>query len=141
MKASSFLKNLKRLTKEDLIGIKGLGEVLTENITKFTESDRYEELLGEFEKLEMSNKGLEIKAEARQKSGKLLNKTICITGKFSQSRDQIKTLLENQGGKVVSAVSSNTDYLLAGEDAGSKLEKAKELKVKIVNNLNDLIQN
>src|SRR5439155_25872222 len=55
-----------------------------------------------------------------------------ITGSLSQPRDEIAELIRERGGKVSSAVSKKTSYVLAGEDAGSKLEKAKTLGVKIV---------
>ena len=58
---------------------------------------------------------------------------IAITGKISlMSRDELKNVLMSEGAKVTSSISKNTDYLIAGENAGSKLEKAKTLGVRIV---------
>ena len=58
---------------------------------------------------------------------------IAITGKISpMSRDEIKNLLMLDGAKVTSSISKKTDYLIAGENAGSKLEKAKSLGVRII---------
>ena len=58
---------------------------------------------------------------------------IAITGKISpMSRDEIKNLLMIDGAKVTSSISKKTDYLIAGENAGSKLEKAKSLGVRII---------
>jgi len=62
----------------------------------------------------------------------LVGKTFVITGKLSQPRDHFKTLLEAAGAKVSGSVSKKTDYLLAGEDAGSKLVKAQTLGVTII---------
>ena len=59
-------------------------------------------------------------------------KTFVITGTLSQDRDHFKTLIEKNGGKVSGSVSKNTDYLLAGESAGSKLEKARQLGVAVL---------
>ena len=59
-------------------------------------------------------------------------KTFVITGTLSQDRDHFKTLIEKNGGKVSGSVSKNTDYLLAGEAAGSKLEKARQLGVAVL---------
>ncbi|MDE0837277.1 MAG: NAD-dependent DNA ligase LigA [Akkermansiaceae bacterium] len=62
----------------------------------------------------------------------LSGKTFVITGTLSQSRDHFKDLIEKNGGKVSGSISKNTHYLLAGESAGSKLDKAKSLDVKIL---------
>ena len=62
----------------------------------------------------------------------LSGKTFVITGTLSQSRDHFKELIEQNGGKVSGSVSKNTDYLLAGEKAGSKLKKAESLGVNIL---------
>ena len=59
-------------------------------------------------------------------------KTFVITGTLSQDRDHFKTLIEKNGGKVSGSVSKNTDYLLAGEAAGSKLEKARQLGLAVL---------
>ena len=63
----------------------------------------------------------------------LLSKKIAITGKLSSiSRDQLKSDLEELGVKVVSSISKNTDYVIVGDDAGSKLDKAKALNIEII---------
>ena len=65
-------------------------------------------------------------------SGKLLGKTFCITGTLSRPRKEIALSIKSEGGKVLSSISGNLDYLLAGESAGSKLDKANRLGVKII---------
>ena len=66
--------------------------------------------------------------------GKLAGKTIVVTGSLTKySRDEIKELIEQHGGKASSSVSKKTDFVLAGEQAGSKLAKAQELGVKVIN--------
>ncbi|MEW5924216.1 MAG: BRCT domain-containing protein, partial [Candidatus Zixiibacteriota bacterium] len=62
----------------------------------------------------------------------LSGKTFVITGTLSQPRDHFKKLIESAGGKVAGSVSAKTDYLLVGEDAGSKLEKAQKLGITII---------
>lgn len=62
-----------------------------------------------------------------QSSGVLAGKTFCVTGTFDISRDDIHELIESHGGEVRTAVSGNLDYLIAGESAGSKKEKAQSL--------------
>ena len=68
-------------------------------------------------------------------------KTVVITGTMSISRGDIKTMLENLGAKVASSVSKKTDYVIYGEDAGSKYDKAIELNVKVLteDEMNQLI--
>jgi DNA ligase (NAD+) len=63
----------------------------------------------------------------------LANKTFVITGKFeSMTRDEASELIERAGGKVSSSISAKSDYLIAGESAGSKLDKAQKLGVTII---------
>ena len=68
-----------------------------------------------------------------EKSGGKLNGTkFVITGSFENfSRDELKKIVTDNGGKILSAISRNCDVLLAGEKAGSKLKKAEELEIKI----------
>lgn len=63
---------------------------------------------------------------------RLAGKTFVITGTLSRPRDELKALLQGQGAKVTGSVSKNTDYLLAGADAGSKLAKAQSLGIEII---------
>ena len=63
---------------------------------------------------------------------KFFAKTFVITGSFSNSRDYYKNIIEEMGGSVSGSVSSKTSYLLCGDDAGSKLDNAKKLNIKII---------
>jgi len=65
----------------------------------------------------------------------LTGKTFVITGTLSQPRDHFKNLIEQHGGKVTGSITKNTDYLLAGEKAGSKENKAKSLNISILSEL------
>ena len=60
------------------------------------------------------------------------HKVICVTGSHYWGRSAIKKFIENHGGKVVGSVSSNVDYLVAGAAAGSKVDKAKALNIKVI---------
>jgi DNA ligase (NAD+) len=71
-------------------------------------------------------------AAARTAEGPLLGKTFVITGTLPVPRDQASEFIESQGGKVTGSVSAKTDYLLAGEAAGSKRAKAEKLGVAIL---------
>lgn len=70
--------------------------------------------------------------EVTEVGGILNGQTFCVTGTFVKSRDEIHSLIEANGGEVRTAVSGNLDYLIAGDSAGSKQEKAKTLGVKII---------
>ncbi len=78
-------------------------------------------------------KYLNFTGEKKQRGTALAGKTFVITGTLANySREAAKKLVEDAGGKVSSAVSKKTDYLIAGEEAGSKLDKARELGVKVI---------
>lgn len=76
--------------------------------------------------------GVTPEAPAPPTGGTFTGKTVVITGTLSMSREQAKEEIERRGGKVSGSVSKKTDFLLAGEDAGSKLAKATELGVKVL---------
>ena len=76
--------------------------------------------------------GLQCAAEKKKKSGVLRGKTFVITGTLStMSRDRAKERIEEAGGRTASAVSGQVDVLIVGEDAGSKLDKAKKLGLEL----------
>jgi DNA ligase (NAD+) len=69
----------------------------------------------------------------RRPAGRLAGKTFVITGTLpTLKRDDAKSMIEAAGGKVAGSVSKKTDYVVAGEDAGSKLARARELEVSII---------
>jgi DNA ligase (NAD+) len=142
MKASEFIKKLSSLDREKLLEIKGIGDVLVDNLKEFTTSDRYKKLLIGFENLEQNHKGLEIKSIAKKDlSGlPLFGKVVCITGTFDISRNEIKKLLEEQGAKVVDGITTDTNLLLAGEKAGSKLEKAQTKGIEVLEDYHLLLK-
>ncbi len=144
MQASIFLKKLSTLTKEDLIAVKGIGDVLAQNYLDFLASERYGKLIQDFEKLERQteSQGLEIRPTASLPQATnlpLSGQTICITGTFELPRPEIKARLEGLGAKVTDSVTAKTTILLAGEKAGSKLEKAKKQNLRVVEDLHSLI--
>ena len=78
--------------------------------------------------------GLQFKGKRKERGTKLAGKTLVLTGTLEKySRDQAKKLIEDAGGKVVGSVSKKTDYVVAGAEAGSKLDKARELGVNVIN--------
>ncbi len=77
--------------------------------------------------------GLNLHGAARKTGGRLAGKTFVLTGSLAEmTRNEAKSLIENAGGKVASAVSKKTDFLLAGEAAGSKLDKALQLGIRVL---------
>lgn len=140
MKTTEFLTKLKRLQVQDLVDIKGIGEVLAQNYVEFFSSDRFAKMYAKFEKLENNNQGLEVVSTKVDKSGlPLFGQIICITGTFSSPRNQLKTELEALGAKVVDTVTSKTTTLLAGESSGSKLKKAQEGGIFVVASIQEIL--
>ena len=140
MQASTFLQKLKELERQDVNDLHGIGDVLVQNLHDFVNSNRFEKLLIKFEELESKGKGVDIQSTKLSKvEGKLSGETICITGTFEISRPNIKVQLENLGAKVVDNVTTKTTILLAGQEAGSKLAKAKKLGIKIVEELREVV--
>jgi DNA ligase (NAD+) len=77
--------------------------------------------------------GLTLTGQKKQRGTKLAGTTFVLTGTLAHfTRDEAKKMIEDEGGKVTGSVSKKTDYVVAGADAGSKLDKAKELGVKVI---------
>jgi DNA ligase (NAD+) len=121
------LKNARDL----LLEIHGLGEKTVESIIVQLTDKENQKVISELQK-----RGLNFSAEKKQKSSNAIfaGQTWCVTGSFENynPREKAMELVVFYGGKKVSSVSSKTTHLLAGESAGSKLEKAKELGITIV---------
>jgi DNA ligase (NAD+) len=115
--------------EEKLGGIQGIGPVIAKSVTAFFTESRNQELL---ERLKAAGVN-QIEPTAVSTDGVLSGKTYVITGTLpSLSRSQATSLIEAAGGRVAGSVSKKTDALLSGADAGSKLEKAKELGVEVI---------
>ena len=114
----------------DFTEIDGFGESINDEIYRwFDNSDNRTEFL---ELLGIVSLRETEKAEIDE-SNPFFGKTVVITGKFaSKSRDELTAVMQGLGAKVTGSVSSKTDFLLCGEDAGSKLGKAQKLDVKVI---------
>ncbi len=123
------LENIFNASIDDFIAVDDIGEVASSNLYGFFSYELNQKFLRE-----MTDLGFELKAEKNlSSSSMLLSKKIAITGKLSSiSRDQLKSDLEELGVKVVSSISKNTDYVIVGDDAGSKLNKAEALNIEII---------
>jgi DNA ligase (NAD+) len=113
---------------EDLLTVNDVGPVVANSISSFMSESHNREVI---EQLLAS--GIEFQVEEQIASVDLSDKTFVLTGTLpTMSRDQAKTLLEAAGAKVAGSVSQKTSYVVAGSDAGSKLEKANELGIPIL---------
>jgi len=111
-------------TEEQLTAIQDIGEIVARSITEYFE--RHGDVIARYKKL-----GIDPRYE-KQSGGKLDGIKFVITGTLESPRDEIKNIIERHGGTVQSGVSKLTDIVLAGENAGSKLEKARSLGKKII---------
>lgn len=121
------IDSLAKASIEELLATDDIGQVIAESVYDFLREDSN---IDTIERLKAA--GLKFKADAAQQklSGKLDGKTIVISGNFSVSRDEIKSLIIAHGGKSSGSISSKTTYLLAGEKPGpEKIRKAESLGV------------
>ncbi|MAI69624.1 MAG: DNA ligase (NAD(+)) LigA [Rhodopirellula sp.] len=115
---------------EDLAAIHEIGDAIAESVHHFCHSEYGTRTFGEFQAVRVD---LTEAVEAVDESLPLSGKSVVVTGTLKKfTRDAIKTLIEDLGGRASSSVSKKTDFLIAGEKAGSKLAKAKGLGVEIM---------
>lgn len=123
------LDNIKNATVEDLTSIKDVGEIIAKNIVEYFADTKNVKLVDD-----LIDAGIKIKYESNVNLQSVFTgKTIVITGTLDGiTRPEMQELLEKLGANVASSISSKTDYLLCGENAGSKLAKAKSLGINII---------
>jgi DNA ligase (NAD+) len=126
------LENLSKATLEELILVDEIGERIAQSVIEFFKNPKNIETCNR-----LQNYGVQLEMEVQEStiiSDIFKDKTLVISGVFAvYTRDEIKELIENNGGKVGSAISAKTNYLVAGENMGpSKLEKATKLGVNII---------
>ena len=115
--------------KEAIEAIEGFGEIMADSVKSYFSLESNKELIKEFACV-----GINMNSNAELNTDfKFSGKTFVITGGLSNyKRSEIKEIIEGLGGKVASSVSKKTDYVLVGENAGSKLDKAKSLGIKVI---------
>jgi len=129
------LDAIKEASFEDFLDIKDVGEIIAQNLVDFF---RNEKMLCLIDRLLSLGVNVESSAVLETIDSRFSGKTIVLTGTLeNMSRDEATAYLERLGAKVTSYVSSKTDFVLAGENAGSKLDKAQKLGIDIIS-LNDL---
>ncbi|CAM2813465.1 NAD-dependent DNA ligase LigA [Salinicoccus roseus] len=116
--------------KERFIEIPEIGEKIADSIVTYTAHPDFRELIDK-----LARYGVNMTEEVQEaSSGALAGMTFVLTGKLAElTRNEAKSMIEDTGGKVTGSVSSKTDVVVAGEDAGSKLEKAQSLGVTVWN--------
>lgn len=129
------LDALKEASVEQLAGIEGVGEIIAKSIYDFFRNDRNIQMI---EELKLA--GVNPTSKAKPKSNKLEGKIFVLTGTLqNMTRDEASAIIKSHGGKTSSSVSKKTSFVLAGENAGSKLDKAQDLGVIILTE-NDFLE-
>lgn len=125
------LKNLLTVSREELDKIEGIGPSIAESIVQFFQDKENLDLIKR-----LVEQGINIETSSEVNSEKLpqtlTGKAFVITGSLSMERAEAEKMIKARGGKPVSSVSKRTDYLVLGADPGSKLQKAQELGITVL---------
>ena len=124
------MENLSKATVADLVQVKDVGGKVAEEIVAFFAEPSTRRLLQALKQAGVNFQALPAELEVR--GGVFSGKKFVITGTLSQPREEFIRRIQSQGGSVAGSVSAKTDYVLAGEEAGSKLEKARTLGVRVI---------
>jgi DNA ligase (NAD+) len=131
------MEALETASVEELQNVNEVGPRIGESIAEFFGNAANRRLVDR-----LREAGLTMSGQKKQRGTKLAGKTFVLTGTLAHfTRDEAKKMIEDAGGKVAGSVSKKTDYVVAGADAGSKLDKAKELGVQVIdeNELKNLL--
>ncbi len=122
------MEALEKASVEELQNVNEVGPRIAESIAEFFSNPANRKLVER-----LRDAGLTMRGQKKQRGIKLAGKTFVLTGTLAHfSRDEAKKLIEDAGGKVTGSVSKKTDYVVAGADAGSKLDKARELGISVI---------
>jgi len=124
------LESLMRASLEEINAVRDIGPVVTQSIFDYFRDDKNQELIQR-----LIRAGVVVKEQEKAESkAEVAGKTFVFTGGMvTMTRDEAKALVRKYGGNVSESVSRKTDFVVAGEEAGSKLEKAKTMGVKVLN--------
>jgi len=125
------MDRLMNATMEDLLAVPSVGEVIARSVVNYFADPRNRRLIERLKQAGVRMTATSAAAGAGR-SAKLAGKRFVITGTLSRPRRDIEELIRSHGGVVSGSVSRNTDYVLAGENPGSKLDKARELGVPVL---------
>jgi DNA ligase (NAD+) len=125
------IDNIMAASFEELTAVEEIGDRIARSLIEYFENPQHRD---EIEKLK--ERGLQFVAEEKEvilASEKLSGKSFIISGTFTRSRDELKDIIEQNGGKILSSISAKLDYLVAGDNMGpAKLEKATKLNIPII---------
>lgn len=123
------IEGLKNATFEELVSVPDVGDIVAQDVMSFFKEEKVLETIDELLAIGVNPKFEEVEVTENP----FMGKTVVATGSLQNySRSEIKEKLESLGAKVAGSVSKKTDYVIAGEAAGSKLTKAQELGVKVL---------
>jgi DNA ligase (NAD+) len=126
------LDDLYRVEADRVTAIKQMGEKLAASISGFFSEKENLRTLEELKKLGLKLTNPDYVAEGEKKKGLFDGLTFVITGTLTRPREEFETMIERNGGRAAGSVSKKTSYVLAGDEAGTKLEKAKQLGVQVL---------
>jgi len=122
------LDEIMKARAEQLEEVNEVGPRIAESIVEFFGDEHNRKLVSDLRRA-----GLAFSGQKKEKGTKLAGKTFVLTGTLARhTRDEAKKMIEDAGGRVSGSVSKKTDYVVAGSDAGSKLDKARELRVSVI---------
>ena len=123
------MEALENAKEEDLAQIEGFGGIMAEEVVAFFQKESAQKLVARLKEL-----GVNMEAQRQEtQSSTFAGSTFVLTGTLpTMSRKEATQLIESHGGKVTSSVSKKTSYVLAGEEAGSKLDKARQLEIPVL---------
>ena len=120
--------NLQKATMEQLTSIDGIGDVVAEGIVQYFKESQNLEIIRQ-----LKEAGINPQMHLQEKKGPFLGKKVVLTGSLSHyTRSEASKIIESLGGEVSSTVSKTVNLVVAGEDAGSKLQKAQRLGIEII---------
>ena len=118
---------LEQSSIDDLLAIHEIGGVVAKSLHQWLQSTQNKKLVAK-----LFSVGVKLQTSTTAKDQKLAGKSFVITGTLSQPRDVVAETIRQHGGTVGSSVSSATDYVLAGENPGSKVDKAQKLGIQVI---------
>jgi DNA ligase (NAD+) len=122
------LDGIVKCSREELEAIDGIGPIVAESIVNYFKQERNRHVIDE-----LFDSGITLGTAARTTTNELEDQVFVLTGSLQNfTRSQAKALIEAAGGRVSGSVSGKTDYVVAGESPGSKLDRAKNLGIKII---------